>query len=84
LRTFCRDEVTKMKAGETAYIVESNRFIREVEIKSCAGGMYLIKFKDSGGGIKVKEHRLFATREDAESSLQTKQKGRTKTPYDYI
>ena len=76
--------MAKMKTGDTAYIVESNRLIREVEIKSWAGGMYLIRFKDSGGGIKVKEHRLFATREDAESSIQTKQKGRTKSPYDYM
>ena len=76
--------MAKMKAGDTAFIVESNRIVREVEIKSFAGGMYLIGFKDSGGGIKVKEHRLFATREDAESSIQTKQKGRTKSPYDYM
>lgn len=76
--------MAKMKAGDTAFIVESNRIVREVEIKSVAGGMYLIRFKDSGGGIKVKEHRLFATREDAESSIQTKQKGRTKSPYDYM
>ncbi len=62
--------MVKLKAGDTAFIVESNRFIREVEIKSCAGGMYLIKFKDSGGGIKVKEHRLFATKEEAEASLK--------------
>ena len=74
--------MAKMKTGDTAYIVESNRLIREVEIKSWAGGMYLIRFKDSGGGIKVKEHRLFATKE--ESSIQTKQKGRTKSPYDYF
>lgn len=46
--------------------------------------MYLIRFKDSGGGIKVKEHRLFATKEEAESSIQTKQKGRMKSPYDYF
>ena len=76
--------MAKMKTGDTAYIVESNRLIREVEIKSWAGGMYLIRFKDSGGGLKVKEHRLFATKEEAESSIQTKQKGRTKSPYDYF
>ncbi len=76
--------MAKMKAGDIAYIVESNRIIREVEIKNCAAGMYLIRFIDSVGGIKVKEHRLFATREAAESSIQTKQKGRTKSPYDYM
>lgn len=59
----------RFKPGDKAFIVESNRFIREVEIRSTAGGMYLIKFADTGGGIKVKESRLFATREDAEKSL---------------
>ena len=76
--------MAKLKAGDTAFIVESNRFIREVEIKSCAGGMYLIKFKDSGGGIKVKEHRLFATEEEAEASLKGVAKPKQKLPYDYM
>lgn len=66
------------KAGDTAFIVESNRIIRQVTIKSCSGGMYLIKF-EIGGGIKVKEHRLFATKKDAESSI-SKQPVKKKTP----
>ena len=61
--------MAKFNAGDTAYIVESNRIIREVEVRNCAGGMYLIKFKDSDGGIKVKEHRLYATKESAEASI---------------
>lgn len=48
-----------MKAGDTAYIVESNRFVREVIIVRVSGGIYLIRFKDSGGGIQVKKHRLW-------------------------
>lgn len=75
----------RFKAGDKAFIVESNRFIREVEIRSTAGGMYLIKFTDTGGGIKVKESRLFATREDAEKSLPGyKPAPQKKTPYDYM
>lgn len=58
------------KAGDTVYIVESNRFIRETEVRSCSGGMYLLKFKDNGGGIKLKEHRLFATKDEAEASIR--------------
>ena len=57
------------KSGDTVFIVESNRFIHEAEIRSCSGGMYLVKFKDNGGGIKLKEHRLFATKEEAEASI---------------
>ena len=28
--------------GDTAFIAESNRFIREAEIRSCSGGRYLL------------------------------------------
>ena len=48
-----------MKVGDTAYIVESNRYVREVEIRRCSGGMFLVRFTDSGGGIQVKAHRPF-------------------------
>ena len=47
--------------------------------------MYLIKFLDSGGGIKVKESRLFATREDAEKSLPGyKPEPKKRNQYDYM
>ena len=75
----------RFKAGDKAFIVESNRWIREVEIRSTAGGMYLIKFLDSGGAIKVKESRLFATREDAEKSLPGyKPEPKKRNQYDYM
>ena len=35
-----------MKVGDTAYIVESNRYVREVEIRRCSGGMFLVRFTD--------------------------------------
>lgn len=73
----------RFKAGDTVFIVESNRFIREAEVKSCAGGLYLLKFKDNGGGIKLKEHRLFASKEDAEACLPKKAPVR-RAPYDYM
>ena len=75
--------MAKLKAGDTAYIIESNRIIREVEIKNCSGGMYLIRFMDTGGGIKVKEHRLFVSRDEAEASISTGVKVK-KSPYDYM
>ena len=59
-----------MKVGDTAYIVESNRYVREVEIRRCSGGMFLVRFTDTGGGIQVKAHRLFVTREEAEKSIE--------------
>lgn len=58
--------------GDTAFLVESNRIIREVNILKVGGGFYTIRFADSDGGIKIKGHRLFATKEDAEASLPKK------------
>ena len=75
------------KAGDKAYIVESNRFIREVTIVRFLGGMYLIRFTN-GGGIQVKEHRLFASEEAAKESIHPKKeeviKKISRTPYDYM
>ena len=75
----------RFEAGDTVFIVESNRFIREAQIKSCTGEMYLLKFKDSDGGIKLKEHRLFASKEDAEASMRKEEKKPVRrSPYDYM
>lgn len=57
----------KYKAGDIAYIVESNRFITEGKIVSCTGGIYLFKYR--GGGIRVKENRLFPSREEAQKQI---------------
>ena len=73
----------RFKPGDAVFIVESNRFIREAEVRSCSGGMYLVKFKDNGGGIKLKEHRLFASKEDAEASIPKSMPIR-KSTYDYM
>lgn len=76
--------MAKFKAGDTAYILESNRFVTEVKIVKYAGGMFLIKLP-TGGGIKVKEHRLYATKEEAETACMKESKVvRHRNPYDYM
>ena len=74
----------KYKAGDKAFILESNRIIREVTVVRASGGLYLIRFSD-GGGIQVKEHRLFPTKEDAEKSIpgRKEEPGKRRSPYDY-
>ena len=72
-----------MKVGDMAYIIESNRIIREVRIVRCSGGIFLVKFPDTGGGIQVKRHRLFATREEAENSITKPEKKKSTNPYEH-
>lgn len=62
----------KYKPGDKAFIIESKRFIREVEILKFSGGLYTLRFPDSGGGIKLRENRMFATKEEAEKKAKLK------------
>ena len=62
----------KYNPGDTAFIVESSRFIREVRVLMIAGGFATLQFADSDGGIKLRESRLFPTKEAAEASLPKK------------
>jgi hypothetical protein len=73
------------KPGDTAFLIESNRVITEVTVVRCSGSLYVIKFKN-GGGIQVKGHRLYATREEAETQISTlkhTEKRGYRSPYDY-
>ena len=60
---------TKIVSGDIAYIVESIRFIREVEIIKVTGEFCLVRFTDGSGGIKVRESRIFPTGKEAQQML---------------
>lgn len=75
------------KAGDTAYIVENCRIIRECTVMRLNGNLCVIRFVN-GGGIQVSIHRLFASQEEAEASIpklkdERKQKTGYKSPYEY-
>lgn len=75
----------KFETGSTAYIVESNRIVREVKIVRRNGNFYIVRF-GTNGGIQVRGNRLFETTEAAESSIekQKEQKKGYHSPYDYL
>ena len=62
----------KYNVGDTVYFVESQRIIRAAKIIKCGGGFYTMKFVDAdgSGGIRLRENRLFGTKEKAEKSIQ--------------
>ena len=60
----------QLKTGDTAYLVHSNRFVREVTITRIDGyGMCSVRFADAAGGIRVRINRLFQTKEEAEHQM---------------
>ena len=65
-----RTKNDQLKTGDTAYLVHSNRFIREVTVTRIDGyGMCSVRFADAAGGIRVRINRLFQTKEEAEHQM---------------
>lgn len=74
------------ESGATAYIIESNRIIREVNVVKRSGEFYIVKFLNGSGGIRIRASRLFASKDAAEDSIprpETTPKNRYHSPYDY-
>ncbi len=63
------EQTNAFKIGDTAYIIESNRLIRETEVIRKNGNFYTVKFKDTNGAITLKAHRLYQSHEQAEEHL---------------
>ena len=61
--------VDRFEEGDTAWIVEGNRFIRKVYIVRPTVGFYIVKIAASDAVIQVRSSRLFATEEEAKTSV---------------
>ena len=74
------------KESTFAFIVESNRLVREVEIAKKTGNLYIVRFTDNNGGIQVRGSRLFSTKDETEKSVQNvrENKKRYLSPYEYL
>ncbi len=74
---------TKFEVGAQAFIIESNRMIREVTVVKRSGDFYVVRF-DYGGGVQLRGNRLYPSKEDAEEHLPFKPKKQGfRSPYDY-
>ncbi len=61
----------KFNPRDKAYIIESARFVVEVEIVNASGGFYLIRYPKKSGGYKVRESRLYKTKEEADQKVKS-------------
>ena len=57
------------KVGGIAYMVESDRYIREGKITHISGDLITFKFLDCMGATKIKAHRLFPSEEAALAAI---------------
>lgn len=58
------------KLNDIAYMIESNRYIREGKIIHISGDLITFKFLDCmGAATKIKAHRLYPTEEVALAAI---------------
>ena len=60
----------KYKPGDTVYLISSARFIEEATVVMTVSGFVTIRFTQRGGGTRVRENRLYATRIEAEAAIK--------------
>jgi hypothetical protein len=61
--------MNKYNPGDRVFVTVSNSFVRQAEVRSYSAGFYTIRFIERGGGTRVRESRLFPTREEAEKAI---------------
>ena len=61
---------TKFLKGDTVYLISSKYFIEEATVVMNLAGFVTIRFTKRGGGTRVRENRLYATREEAETAVK--------------
>lgn len=59
--------------GTEAFIVANGRRVRPVKVLSEDCGLYTLLFTDNQGVVRLKKGRLFATKEEAESTIKKKE-----------
>ena len=71
------------ETGTEVFFIESNRIIRKATVVRKNGNFYILRF-DEGGGIQLREGRIFPTKERAEEMLpEEKVQKKANSPYDY-
>lgn len=71
------------ETGTEVFIIESNRIIRKATVVRRSSDFYILRF-DGGGGIRLREGRIFSTRAQAEATLhREKVQKKANSPYDY-
>jgi len=60
----------KYKRGDIVYLIGNPRFIEEAEVVMTVSGFVTIRFTERSGGTRVRENRLYATREEAEAEVK--------------
>lgn len=64
-------EEKKFAVGQHVFVISNNSFFMEMEIVRISGDFYTLRSVEHyGSGVRLKKHRLFATKEEAEAVMK--------------
>ena len=66
----------KFSIGQHVFIISNNSYVMEMVVLRVSGDFYTLRLVDQGGGTRLKGHRLYATKEDAQRVLDEEIKKR--------
>ncbi len=70
-------EEKKYTVGQHVFIISNNSYVMEMQIMRISGDFYTLRSVEvSGSGMRLKKHRLYATKEDAVSVMESERKKR--------
>jgi len=59
----------RYQPGQIVFLIGGNKkLIKEATVLKYTGGFYTIRF-ENGGGVKVRESRIYPSREEAEAAI---------------
>lgn len=72
-----------IKVGDTVYFLENNQTVREAVVVRKESGFSVLRY-GSGKGTRLRDSRLFSTKEEAENALPRKSTSISRMgPYDF-
>ena len=64
----------KFTVGQHVFIISNNSYVMEMVVLRVSGDFYTLRSVNQGSGTRLKEHRLYATKEEAERVLEADKK----------
>ena len=61
----------KFIPGDVVYLIGNNHFIEEATVVMTISGFVTIRFTDRTGGTRVRESRLYSSREESEAVVRS-------------
>ena len=69
-------EEKKYTVGQHVFIISNNSYVMEMVVLRVSGDFYTLRSVNQGSGTRLKKHRIYATKEDAQKVLDEETKKR--------